>query len=50
MIGYILMVAGVVGLILSLFMRSNRRRSVVVEEPARRRVVEERDPDLRREI
>jgi len=49
-IGYILMVAGVVGLILSLFMRSNRRRSVVVEEPARRRVVEERDPDLRREI
>ena len=55
-IGYILMLAGVVGLILSLFMRSNRRRVVeesprrVVEEPPRRRVVEERDPDVRREI
>lgn len=48
-IGYILMIAGVIGLILALFMRSNRRTAA--DEPTRRRtVVEDRDPDARREI
>ena len=46
-IGIILMIAGVVGLILSLFMRTNRRTTV--EEPTRRRTVVE-DRDTRREI
>jgi hypothetical protein len=45
-IGYILMIAGVIGLILSLFFRAQATSGTT----RRRTTVEERDPDVRRDF
>ena len=41
-IGWILMAAGVLGLVATLWIWSSRRRTVVTQEPTRYRTVEER--------